>query len=211
MNQNVFTDVTAQTKLPTPVVNGNYVAGWAADIEADGDLDVVLGSQQGQVTVLRNNGDDSFLAVQPFNGISGAIGFAWADLDADGDPDAALIDGVGKLHVFSNERQGQFQERALPSTLQSVRTINVADINMDGVLESCVVDTTGALFASRITMRVVTGKQRKLHALIQPGVLQSSCVYGLPIWITMAAWILILASSTTDGMTFRRTSLAKQG
>ena len=64
-------------------------------------------------TVLRNNGDDTFLEIHPFNGVSGLQGFAWADLDADGDPDAALIDGSGKLHVFSNERQGQFRERSL--------------------------------------------------------------------------------------------------
>ena len=143
--QNTFTDVTAQTKLPAAVVNANYGGAWAADIEADGDLDVVLGSQQGQVTVLRNNGDDSFLPIQPFNTISGATGFAWADLDADGDPDASLIDGAGQLHVFSNERQGQFQERSLPPNLQPVRAINVADINSDGVLDLIAVETTGAI------------------------------------------------------------------
>ena len=142
---NAFTDSTAQTKLPGPVVNANYIGAWAADIEADGDLDVVLGSQQGQVTVLRNNGDDSFLPIQPFSGISGATGFAWADLDADGDPDASLIDGSGKLHVFSNERQGQFSERPLPSNLQPVWAINVADINSDGVLDLIAVQTTGAI------------------------------------------------------------------
>ena len=142
---NTFTDVTAQTKLPAAVVNANYAGAWAADIEADGDLDVVLGSKQGQVTVLRNNGDDSFLPIHPFNTISGATGFAWADLDADGDPDASLIDGAEQLHVFSNERQGQFQERSLPPNLPTVRAINVADINSDGVLDLIAVQTTGAI------------------------------------------------------------------
>ena len=69
VDQNTFKEVGAETKLPADVLRANYVGAWAADIEADGDLDVVLGSQQGQVTVLRNNGDDSFLAIQPFNGI----------------------------------------------------------------------------------------------------------------------------------------------
>ena len=94
-----FTDVTAQTKLPTAVLNASYSGAWAADIEADGDLDVVLGSPASAPTVLRNNGDGSFPRSTPFNAISGLLGFAWADLDADGDPDAALIDGSGKLHV----------------------------------------------------------------------------------------------------------------
>lgn len=130
-----FSDVTAQTKLPAPVLNGIYVGAWAADIEADGDLDIVMGSKDGVPLVLRNNGDDTFLDIRPFEGVSGLQGFAWADLDGDGDPDAAQIDGAGKLHVFSNERQGQFRERQLPSNLPPVRTLNVDDINNDGVLD----------------------------------------------------------------------------
>ena len=140
-----FTDVTAQTKLPASVINASYTGAWAVDIEADGDLDVVLGSQQGAPTVLRNNGDGTFLEIHSFNGVSGVRGFAWADLDADGDPDAALIDGAGKLHVFSNERQGQFRERALPANLQSVRAINVGDINSDGVLDLLAVQADGTI------------------------------------------------------------------
>lgn len=141
-----FTDVTAQTKLPASVLNASYVGAWAADIEADGDLDIVLGSRLGVApTVLRNNGDDTFLEIHPFSGISGLQGFAWADLDADGDPDAALTDGSGKLHVFNNERQGQFRERALPANLPPVRAINVADINSDGVLDLLVVQADGII------------------------------------------------------------------
>ena len=140
-----FTDVTAQTKLPATVINAGYTGAWAADIEADGDLDIVLGSLQGAPTVLRNNGDGTFLEIHPFNEISGLLSFAWADLDADGDPDAALIDAAGKLHVFSNERQGQFRERSLPANLTPVRTINVADINSDGVLDLLAVQTDGLI------------------------------------------------------------------
>jgi hypothetical protein len=147
-NPKSFTDVTAQTRLPAAVINASYSGAWAADIEADGDLDIVLGSRQGVApTVLRNNGDDTFLETHPFNGISGLQGFAWADLDADGDPDAALIDGSGKLHVFSNERQGQFRERSLPADLRRVRAINVADINSDGVLDLLVVEDAGIIIA----------------------------------------------------------------
>jgi hypothetical protein len=144
-NPKAFTDVTAQTKLPAAIINANYSGAWAADIEADGDLDIVLGSLQGEPTVLRNNGDDSFTEIHPFNGVSGLRGFAWADLDADGDPDAALIDSAGKLHVFSNERQGQFRERSLPASLPPARAINVADINSDGILDLLVVQSDGLI------------------------------------------------------------------
>jgi hypothetical protein len=126
-------------------MNASYTGAWAADIEADGDLDIVLGSTDTLPTVLRNNGDGTFLEIHPFNGITGLRGFAWADLDADGDPDAALIDGAGKLHVFSNERQGQFRERDLPGNLTSVGAISVADINSDGVLDLLVVQSDGSI------------------------------------------------------------------
>jgi tetratricopeptide (TPR) repeat protein len=138
-----FSDVTTQTKLPAAVVNASYTGGWSADIEADGDLDIVLGSEQGPPVCLRNNGDGSFLQINPFSGVSGLRDFAWADLDADGDPDAALIDGSGKLRVFSNERQGQFVERSIPADLAATDRINIADMNDDGVLDSLALQNTG--------------------------------------------------------------------
>jgi Tfp pilus assembly protein PilF len=141
----VFTDVTAKAKLPNNVVNGTYTGAWAVDVEADGDLDIVLGSRQGRPTVLRNNGDSTFSVINPFPGVSGLVGFAWADFDADGAPDAALIDGAGHLHVFRNERGGQFQERPLPGDLPGVKAITVADVNNDGVLDLVAVQTDGSI------------------------------------------------------------------
>jgi cytochrome c-type biogenesis protein CcmH/NrfG len=140
-----FTDVTPLAKLPAAITSASYVGAWAADIEADGDLDIVLGSEHGSPTVLRNNGDGTFGEMHPFAGVSGLRGFAWVDLDADGDPDAVLIDGSEKLHVFSNERQGQFRERSLPANLPPVRAINVADANNDGVLDLLAVQADGVI------------------------------------------------------------------
>ena len=140
-----FTDVTTQVKLPKSVTNARYTGAWAVDIEADGDLDIVLGSEDSIPTVLRNNGDGTFLAIHPFAGISGIRRFAWADLDGDGNPDAAIIDGAGRLHVFINERQGQFRERALPAGLPLVKAIAVADANNDGVLDLLAVQADGAI------------------------------------------------------------------
>jgi hypothetical protein len=141
---NAFRDVTAKTKLPKGVVNAAYLGAWAADIEADGDLDVVLGNQSGLPTVLRNNGDGTFAVIHPFTGITGLRGFAWADFDGDGDPDAAILDGNEQLHVFENLRIGQFRERPLPS-LPSVKAINVADADNDGLLDLLAVQSDGAI------------------------------------------------------------------
>ncbi len=140
-----FTDVTQLTKLPSLVINASYSGAWAADIEADGDLDIVLGVESGEPPVLRNNGDGTFVEIRPFTNVSGLINFVWADLDADGDPDAALIDGANRLHVFINERTGQFNERSIPSGLPALRTMSAADANSDGVLDLVTLQDDGAI------------------------------------------------------------------
>jgi len=142
-NANKFTDVTAQTKLPVPILKGSFTAAWVADIDLDGDLDIVLGAEHGLSTVLRNNGDGSFAEIHPFAGVSGLRGFVWADNDADGDPDAAMIDDQSKLRFFTNERSGQFKERSGPAKAASVKTIGVGDINNDGVLDILALGTDG--------------------------------------------------------------------
>ncbi len=140
-----FTDVTSETKLPAATLNRDYEGAWSADIEADGDLDLILESRSGPPPVLRNNGDGSFLEIQPFTGISGLKDFAWADLDADGDADAAIIDASWKLNVFSNERQGQFIQRAIPNAGVAVSSINVMDVDNDGVFDLLAVQGDGTI------------------------------------------------------------------
>jgi tetratricopeptide (TPR) repeat protein len=140
-----FTDVTPNTKLPKSVTQASYTGAWAVDIEADGDLDIVLGKKDGVPQVLRNNGDDTFTVIQPFPGISGVRAFAWADFDSDGNADAAIVDGAGRLHIFHNERQGQFREVVLPASLPTVKAIGVADTDNDGVLDLLAVESSGAI------------------------------------------------------------------
>jgi Tfp pilus assembly protein PilF len=144
-NTSAFTDVTAQTKLPGSVLNAKYTGAWAVDIEADGDLDIVMGQASGVPTVLRNNGDGTFTPIHPFAGISGIRQFVWADFNGDGNPDAALIDGAGHLHVFFNQRSGNFVEKALSPQFAGADAITAADVNSDGLLDLVVVLPSGAV------------------------------------------------------------------
>jgi Tfp pilus assembly protein PilF len=144
-NADKFTDVTAQTKLPATILQASYAGAWAADIDADGDLDIVLSAESAAPTVLRNNGDGSFAETHPFTGVSGLRDFAWADIDGDGDPDAALIDSQSRLLVFTNERSGQFDQRIPPSNETIVKAINVADFNNDSVLDLIAVQSDGVI------------------------------------------------------------------
>jgi Flp pilus assembly protein TadD len=140
-----FVDVTGQTKLPRDVTGGVYTGAWAVDIEADGDLDIVVGAKAGLPLVLRNNGDGTFLAIQPFIGISGIQQFVWVDLNGDGNPDAALIDGAGRLHVFINQRSGKFREASIPTGFSDVSALAAADVNHEGPLGLLVVRKSGTI------------------------------------------------------------------
>jgi Tfp pilus assembly protein PilF len=140
-----FIDVTEQTKLPKSIVDGHYSGAWAVDIEADGDLDIVLGSTTGLPIVLRNNGDSTFTPINPFVGVSGVHGFVWADLDGDGNPDASFIDGEHHLHVFHNERSGRFTEIAVPAESGIVKAITAADASHNGILDLLSVRDDGAI------------------------------------------------------------------
>ena len=141
-----FTDVTNETKLPATTLNNFYFKVWSADIEADGDLDLVLGAAEGGSQVLRNNGDGTFSEMQPFSGVEEISAFAWADLDADGDVDAAIVDRDGALHVFGNERQGQFSKRSVPSSNDRIDSLNVMDVDNDGVFDLLVAQNDGLIY-----------------------------------------------------------------
>jgi tetratricopeptide (TPR) repeat protein len=140
-----FTDVTAQTRLPKSILDAPHTGAWAVDIEADGDLNIVLGQPSGLPIVLRNNGDGTFATLHPFAGISGIRQFVWADFNGDGNPDAALIDGAGRLHIFFNQRSGNFSEQTIPAQFASVKAITVGDVNSDGVLGIIAVLSDGAI------------------------------------------------------------------
>ena len=133
-SSSAFTDVTNETKLPAATLNGNYQKAWCADIEADGDLDIVLGGTEGPVPVLRNNGDGTFIETHPFGDVAAIHSFAWGDLDGDGDPDAAMLRG-SSMHIFSNERQGQFFERTIPNRNLYGEALNIMDVDNDGVFD----------------------------------------------------------------------------
>lgn len=142
-SSNSFTDVTA--KLPAVITGGAYRGAWAADIEMDGDLDIVLGTINGPPVVLRNNGDGTFKEMQPFEGVTNLYGFAWGDLDGDGDPDAALLSTDGRLKTFANERGGTFRARPLPDDLPAFAALAPADINGDSILDLVAIQTDGSI------------------------------------------------------------------
>ncbi len=138
-----FVDATPKAKLTPDIVRGAYAGAWAADLESDGDLDIVLARVDGPPLELRNNGDGTYAAVQPFAGVDALRAFVWTDLDDDGDADAAMLDGRGALHVFTNERLGQFAER--PAVDGPYAALAAADADGDGRVDLVAFRTDGAV------------------------------------------------------------------
>ena len=142
---NNFSEVTSRTSLSFEVINADYAGAWAADIESDGDLDIVLGARNGPPVVLNNNGDGTFKPLKPFEGADHLRSFVWADLDGDGDPDAVLLNAGGQLQVFSNERLGRFRERSVPQTVGKIAACTAADLNGDGILDLIALRADGTI------------------------------------------------------------------
>jgi Tfp pilus assembly protein PilF len=138
-----FEDATAAASKDAPI-SCRCLGAWAADIEMDGDLDVVLGVAGGGTVVLRNNGDGTWTTLDTFASLQDTTGFAWADLDRDGDPDAVFLSG-GAVRVFLNARAGTFTESPAPPALRDVRGITVADINADGNFDIVAITRTGTI------------------------------------------------------------------
>jgi hypothetical protein len=141
-----FTDVTDDA-VSTTIARGIYTGAWAADLDMEGDLDLVLARREGAPVALRNRGDGTFEPYPAFDGVSQLRDFVWADLDADGDPDATVLDASGRLQVFLNQRYGvsQFQSRAVPAALGAVHALAAADFNQDATLDLVVLAADGTL------------------------------------------------------------------
>ncbi len=105
-----FSDATADASKRAAAGSMDVTGLWAADIEMDGDVDIVVGVRGEPPVVLRNNGDGTWQPIRPFAGVTGIRQFVWGDLDRDGDPDAAMVDDRGSLAVFANLQSGAFQQ-----------------------------------------------------------------------------------------------------
>ena len=139
-------DVTKRAKLPAAIVGAAYSGAWAADLDGDGDLDLLLGTANGSPRVLRNNYDGTWAPISPFGAIiSGVRDFAWGDMDGDGVADAAIVDGQGRLFVFENRRSGHFEAWTLPPGFEKIAAVSTADVEHKGQISLVVLREDGGM------------------------------------------------------------------
>ncbi|HZM96374.1 MAG TPA: FG-GAP-like repeat-containing protein [Vicinamibacterales bacterium] len=139
-----FSDATAKASSGAPV-SDDIFGVWAADVEMDGDIDLVVGATEGSPFVLRNNGDGTWRRIEPFSGLAAVRGFGWADLDQDADADAVFLDRAGRLHVFTNRQAGQFVPAAEVSGIATVVAMTVADVDANGAFDLIALESSGTV------------------------------------------------------------------
>ncbi|HEX9109111.1 MAG TPA: CRTAC1 family protein, partial [Longimicrobiales bacterium] len=210
--QGSFTDATG-TALPAGAARGAYAAVWAADLDMDGDMDLVLARTEGAPLLLSNRGDGTFAPRPGFESVRRLRDFAWADLDGDGDPDAVLLDAAGRLHLFRNGRAQvpQFEPMAAPGLPGPVQAVTAADLDQDGTLDLVLLLSDGSLvLASPGTTGWSTREIARWPAFVagEPGAAQlrladldnngapdllASTASGTRIWLSTAAGFRALA------------------
>jgi VCBS repeat-containing protein len=85
-----------------------------ADLDGDGDLDMIMGDAYGQISLLVNIGDSHMPLFAPIDGLfynlptidGGYSSPALADIDGDGDFDLIVGNDYGGIQVFENTRSG---------------------------------------------------------------------------------------------------------
>ena len=142
----VFTERDASAMMPSQWALASYTGAWAADLDTEGDLDLLLSSPEYGTVALRNTGDSRFEPMDVFSEVPGLTDFAWADFDGDGDPDPALLSENGELFLYSNERLGQFVRRIVPPVFGFAKALAIADINSDGRMDLVCLTESGGVY-----------------------------------------------------------------
>ncbi len=138
-----FTETTSQSGLPATIFDASWAGVWAADLDLEGDVDLVLARHEGASFALRNNGDGTFAPLDLFGDVEALRSFAWGDFDGDGDPDAALVDANGTLHLFANRRSGLFERQS--SETEPLLAVEAADLNGDATVDLAVLQADGTI------------------------------------------------------------------
>jgi hypothetical protein len=130
-------------KVISPYINGAHSV-YAADLDNDGDNDVISASlADGYVFWHKNNGDGTFAARTIIANFPGAANVMAADFDNDGDIDVVANSSTSKKVVWFSNNLGSFSgEKLISSTMGSTfgDSMTLGDIDNDGDTDIAIAD-----------------------------------------------------------------------
>lgn len=133
--QTLYGDVTG-THLPTGLLNGLSMDAGVADLDADGDLDIVIANEFRPNILLLNDGtgrfSDGSSRLPAANRDSEDVGIA--DFDGDGDLDVVVVSEDDRVNeLYFNDGGGRFSDEGARLPVEGTTNgVLVADLNGDG-------------------------------------------------------------------------------
>ena len=130
----VFEDVTAMSGIPSQ--SAWPAAAAFADVDHDGDLDLLIAGSP--TRLLRNNGNGTFADIAVQAGVSApvrVVGAAATDFDNRRDIDLVLLAADAAPLLYRNLRDGSFRNTTADSGLPAdggYSTLAIGDVNKDG-------------------------------------------------------------------------------
>ncbi|MCH8567948.1 MAG: FG-GAP-like repeat-containing protein [Balneolales bacterium] len=160
-----FTDISRNLGLPSSVLNRAYAGVWPADVDLDGDLDLIVAPVNGEAFALINHADGTFGARNVFSGADNIRDVRWADLDGSGAADALFLDSEGRLHLYMNQRAMEFRRHGgEPLVNGGVVAVAIGDITSNGFFEIAAAMQNGSINMLSYSLRNDSWSTREIVA-----------------------------------------------
>lgn len=171
--------IYSEQTLPSANVNQNTIVVKSADIDNDGDQDLVLGNEFQQNSILFNLGSGDFVAGNSgfTNALNDTEDIGLGDFDSDGDVDVIFINQGGFGHeYYKNDGNGNFSIAGfLPAT--NGGAIAIGDINNDNFLDIilgnveevnfCMINNGDGTFTNETNIRLPGTVRSTDHILLE--------------------------------------------